>query len=57
MYWSSKKFPVRKLVDEGRVKPIISKILPLEAAEEAHRLSEQGHVRGKIVLRVREEGH
>jgi len=46
---------IAQLVDEGRVKPIISKILPLEAAEEAHRLSEEGHVRGKIVLRVREE--
>ena len=47
---------IAQLVDEGRVKPIISKILPLEAAEEAHRISEDGHVRGKIVLRVREEG-
>ena len=47
---------IAQLVDDGRVKPIISKILPLEAAEEAHRISEDGHVRGKIVLRVREEG-
>jgi NADPH:quinone reductase-like Zn-dependent oxidoreductase len=47
---------IAQLVDDGLVKPIISKVLPLEAAEEAHRLSEQGHVRGKIVLRVREEG-
>lgn len=47
---------IAQLVDDGFVKPVISKVLPLEAAEEAHRLSEQGHVRGKIVLRVREEG-
>jgi len=47
---------IAQLVDDGFVKPIISKILPLEAAEEAHRIIENGHVRGKIVLRVREEG-
>jgi len=47
---------IAQLVDDGFVKPIISKILPLEAAEEAHRIIQNGHVRGKIVLRVREEG-
>jgi len=47
---------IAQLVDDGFVKPIISKILPLEAAEEAHRIIQNGHVRGKIVLRIREEG-
>jgi NADPH:quinone reductase-like Zn-dependent oxidoreductase len=59
MFTTSKKEDleaIAQLVDEGRVKPIVSKVLPLEAAEEAHRISEDGHVRGKIVLRVREEG-
>jgi NADPH:quinone reductase-like Zn-dependent oxidoreductase len=46
---------IAQLVDEGFVRPVIYKILPLENAEEAHRISEDGHVRGKIVLKVREE--
>lgn len=34
------------------VTPTVSHTFPLEQAAEAHRLSEQGHVRGKIVLEV-----
>lgn len=45
---------VAKLVDEGFVKPVIYKVFPLEQAEEAQRISEQGHVRGKIVLQIRD---
>lgn len=41
-----------KLIDAGYVKPVVSKILPLKDAEEAHRISEEGHTRGKIVLLV-----
>ncbi len=40
------------LVDVGDVKPVISKVMDLEDAAAAHRLSEAGHVRGKIVLKV-----
>lgn len=39
-----------KAVDHGTVKLEIAKTFPLEQAAEAHRLSESGHVRGKIVL-------
>jgi NADPH2:quinone reductase len=35
---------------EGKVKPQIEKILPMSQAAEAHRLTESGEVRGKIVL-------
>jgi NADPH:quinone reductase-like Zn-dependent oxidoreductase len=35
---------------EGKVKPQIERILPLSQAAEAHRLTEAGEVRGKIVL-------
>jgi NADPH:quinone reductase-like Zn-dependent oxidoreductase len=35
---------------EGKVKPQIEKILPMSQAAEAHRLTETGEVRGKIVL-------
>lgn len=39
-----------KAVDHGTVKLEISQTFPLEQAADAHRLSETGHVRGKIVL-------
>ena len=43
---------IAELVDHDLVKPVISKILPLADAQEAHRLSEAGHTVGKIVLQV-----
>ncbi|QJB34536.1 NADP-dependent oxidoreductase [Chitinophaga oryzae] len=46
---------VAKLIDAGKVKPVISRIYPWEQAAEAHRDSETKHVRGKIVLQVRKE--
>ncbi len=41
-----------RLADEGRLRTVIGQTFPLERAREAHALSEQGHVRGKIVLEV-----
>jgi NADPH:quinone reductase-like Zn-dependent oxidoreductase len=38
------------LLASGTVRPVVSKILPLEQAAEAHRLLEAGDVIGKIVL-------
>jgi len=43
---------IARLIDEGKVEPVISKIFPLEKAAEAQALSEKGHVVGKIVLQV-----
>lgn len=40
------------MIDAGKVRPEISTSLPLAEAAEAHRLSEQGRTRGKIVLDV-----
>lgn len=40
------------LADRGILRPRLEHALPLEAAEKAHQLSEQGHVCGKIVLKV-----
>jgi NADPH:quinone reductase-like Zn-dependent oxidoreductase len=40
------------LVDEGKVKPVIADIMPLEKAAEAEKLSKEGHIRGKLVLKV-----
>lgn len=43
---------IAKLVDAGHVKPFISQVLPLKEAHKAHKLSQTGHTRGKIVLQV-----
>jgi NADPH:quinone reductase-like Zn-dependent oxidoreductase len=41
-----------QLVDENKLKPIVTDVMPLVAARKAHELSQGGHVRGKIVLEV-----
>lgn len=40
------------LADDGRLVVDLAEVLPLEKAARAHELSEGGHVRGKLVLRV-----
>ena len=45
---------IADLIDAGKLKPFVNTILPLAEAARAHELSETGHVRGKIVLRVRD---
>ena len=40
------------LVDEGKLRPDVGTILPLQEARQAHELIQTGHTRGKIVLRV-----
>jgi NADPH2:quinone reductase len=42
-----------KLVDDGKLKPHVSRVLELEELAEAHRLQESGHVTGKLVVRVK----
>lgn len=46
---------VARLIDEGKVKVIISKVYALEQVAEAHQASATGHVRGKLVLEIRNE--
>ena len=43
---------ITRLIEEGRMKPIIHGILPLSEARQAHVISQGGHARGKIVLHV-----
>lgn len=40
------------LVDSGELRPVVSHLLPLEQAAEAHRQSETRRTRGKIVLDI-----
>jgi NADPH:quinone reductase-like Zn-dependent oxidoreductase len=46
---------IAKIIDSGKLAPIIDRILPLSEARRAHGLSQSGHVRGKIVLRVKDQ--
>lgn len=43
---------IARMIDAGTVKPIVTTVLPLAAARQAHELLEAGHTRGKIVLQV-----
>jgi len=43
---------ITRLIDDGSVRVHVDRVFDLAAGAEAHRLLEQGHTRGKIVLRV-----
>jgi NADPH:quinone reductase-like Zn-dependent oxidoreductase len=43
---------IAMLVDDGKIKPEVARVFPLKDVAKAHQLSETGHVRGKIVLKV-----
>src|SRR4029077_13546096 len=45
---------IPKIIDSGQLAPVIDRILPLSEVRHAHELSQSGHTRGKIVLRVKE---
>ena len=38
------------LIEKGKIKTRIEKVFPFSEVKEAHRLSEEGHVNGKIIL-------
>jgi len=46
---------IAAIIDEHKIKPIVTTVLPLADAQKAHEMSESGHTRGKIVLRVAED--
>ncbi|MEO7120396.1 MAG: NADP-dependent oxidoreductase [Ginsengibacter sp.] len=43
---------IASLIDSGKVSPVMANIFPLKQAAVAHKLIEEGHTRGKIVLQV-----
>jgi NADPH:quinone reductase-like Zn-dependent oxidoreductase len=47
---------IAELVDADHARPIVSHVLSLDQAPDAHRQSETGRTRGKIVLEVRDGG-
>ena len=40
------------LLDTGQIKPHVGKVFPLEQARQAQELKRDGHIRGKIVLKI-----
>ena len=47
---------ITPLVHEGRLRPHVEEVFPLERAAEAHERLEDGHVRGKLVLTIPLDG-
>ena len=43
---------IATLIDEGKLRPLVQAVLPLEQAKEALALSRSRHVAGKIVLTI-----
>src|SRR6266699_2728181 len=46
---------IARIIESGKLAPIIDRILPLSEARRAHELSQSGHTHGKIALRVNYE--
>jgi len=46
---------ITKLIDDGKIKPIVSQLLPLTDAAKADAQAATHHTRGKIVLRIADE--
>ena len=46
---------IRNLIDAGKIKPIVSQVLPLADATKATAQAETHHTRGKIVLKIADE--
>jgi NADPH:quinone reductase-like Zn-dependent oxidoreductase len=46
---------ITKLIETGKIKPIVSQVLPLTDAVEASRKAATHHTRGKIVLKIADE--
>ena len=43
---------ISALIEAGKIRPVVEKVFALEQMADAHRLSEAGHVRGKLVIQI-----
>jgi NADPH:quinone reductase-like Zn-dependent oxidoreductase len=46
---------IARLIDAGKIKPVVTQVLPLSEAIAAQRQAETHHTRGKVVLRIADE--
>jgi len=46
---------IARLIDAGKIKPVVTEVLPLSEAITAQRQAETHHTRGKLVLRIADE--
>ena len=46
---------IASLIDAGKIKPVVTEVLPLSQAIAAQRQAETHHTRGKVVLRIADE--
>jgi NADPH:quinone reductase-like Zn-dependent oxidoreductase len=46
---------IASLIDAGKIKPVVTEVLPLSEAIAAQRQAETHHTRGKVVLRIADE--
>ncbi|WP_214851194.1 NADP-dependent oxidoreductase [Exiguobacterium sp. s193] len=44
---------ITEWIETGQIKPVIDRVYPFEAAQEALAYSESGHAKGKIILKVK----
>src|SRR5689334_14418925 len=44
------------LLDRGQIKTHVDKVFPLEQARQAQNLKRHGHIHGKIVLKIADQG-
>lgn len=40
-------------IEQGRLKPVVDKIFPLDQVSDAFQYAEQGHARGKVIIKIR----
>ena len=45
---------IARHIDSGDVRPMVEMVMPLAEARRALEMSQAGHVRGRIVLRIKE---
>jgi NADPH:quinone reductase-like Zn-dependent oxidoreductase len=44
-----------QMMDAGQVRAVVDKTMPITDFRQAHEMSETGHVRGKVVMLIRND--